>query len=63
MKTQKEHGDARCSVVGSASDLYLLMWNRRSADGLDVRGDDQVLRDWRNNAKISWGRPRKPPSG
>jgi uncharacterized protein (TIGR03083 family) len=63
VKTQKEHGDARCSVVGSTSDLYLLMWNRRSADGLDLRGDDQALREWRNNAKISWGRPRKPPSG
>jgi uncharacterized protein (TIGR03083 family) len=47
--------DTDCSVQGSASDLYLLMWNRRSEDGLAVSGDTTVLVDWHANARITWG--------
>jgi uncharacterized protein (TIGR03083 family) len=57
-RTLHERGDADCSVTASTSDLYLLMWNRRSADGLDVAGDDSVLQGWRDNARITWGSPR-----
>ncbi len=48
-------GDPDCSVRGTASDLYLLLWNRRTVDGLDVLGDPTVLREWRENAVITWG--------
>ena len=36
-------GPADCTVTGSARDLYLLLWNRRTADGLRVTGDPGVL--------------------
>ena len=36
--TTREDGDAECAVAASASDLYLLLWNRREADGLRGRG-------------------------
>jgi uncharacterized protein (TIGR03083 family) len=58
VRTERMEGDADCSVAGTASDLHLLLWNRRSPEGLDLRGDDQVLRSWREHAQIHWGRPR-----
>jgi uncharacterized protein (TIGR03083 family) len=42
--TTRKHARADCAVRGTASDLYHLLWNRRSADGLEVFGDRSVLR-------------------
>jgi len=58
VEVRREHASADCTVRGPASDLHLLMWNRRSPEGLDVEGDASVLDFWRQNAKIQWGRPR-----
>lgn len=49
-----EAGPADCTVRASACDLHLLLWNRRSADGLDVDGDRSVLAHWRAKAKVRW---------
>lgn len=43
-----------CFVEAPASDLYLLLWNRRTADGLKVAGDAKVLELWRSKATVSW---------
>jgi uncharacterized protein (TIGR03083 family) len=48
-------GSADCSVRGSASDLYLLLWNRRDRDGLQVAGDPAVLDLWRKTVRVRWG--------
>jgi uncharacterized protein (TIGR03083 family) len=48
-------GDADCSVRGSASDLYTLLWNRRTAEGLDVTGDPSVLDVWHASVRVVWG--------
>lgn len=45
---------ADCSVRGDASDLYLLMWNRRGVDGLGVRGDSTVLQLWGETVRVRW---------
>lgn len=37
---------AACTVRARAIDLYLLLWNRRSAQGLEVEGDARVLEGW-----------------
>lgn len=37
---------ATCTVRARALDLYLLLWNRRSAQGLQVEGDATVLERW-----------------
>ena len=47
-------GAADCAVSGPASELYLLLWNRRGAEGLDVRGDRSLLEGWRRMARIRW---------
>jgi len=45
--------DADCRVSGPASDLYLLLWNRRAVEGaLEVQGDPGVLDLWRTRAII-----------
>jgi uncharacterized protein (TIGR03083 family) len=50
-----DHADkADCSVSGPAADLYLLLWNRRSADGLQVDGDRRLLDLWRASVQIRW---------
>jgi uncharacterized protein (TIGR03083 family) len=43
-----------CFVEATASDLYLLLWNRRVADGLKVAGDPKVLDLWRSKATVNW---------
>jgi uncharacterized protein (TIGR03083 family) len=57
-ETTREAAPADCSVTGPASDLYLLLWNRRTVDGLAMSGDRAVLEDWRTHATITWGGSR-----
>jgi uncharacterized protein (TIGR03083 family) len=47
-----EGGTAGCTVTGPASDLFLLLWNRKPADGLAVGGDPSLLDIWRASARI-----------
>ncbi|MGC9668083.1 maleylpyruvate isomerase family mycothiol-dependent enzyme [Planosporangium sp. 12N6] len=39
-------------VVGPATDLYLLLWNRPTSDRLDLRGDRAVLALWQDQVRI-----------
>jgi uncharacterized protein (TIGR03083 family) len=50
----REDGPADCDVTGPAADLYLLLWNRRGADGLGIRGDGSLLADFRRHAAVTW---------
>ena len=46
-------GDADCTVSGTAADLYLLLWNRRTPDRrFSVQGNHRVLDLWRTRAII-----------
>lgn len=47
-----ECAHADCTVRGSASDLYLFVWNRIGPDTLEVTGDDAVLDLWRTRARV-----------
>lgn len=46
--------EADCTLRGSASDLYLALWNRRATGDLRVDGDPAVLDQWRQRATIRW---------
>jgi uncharacterized protein (TIGR03083 family) len=46
---------AECVLRGSASDLYLRLWNR-PAD-VDVSGDPAVLAAWGRRVRVRWGGP------
>jgi uncharacterized protein (TIGR03083 family) len=45
---------AGLTIVGPASELYLLLWNRNGTERLELRGDGAVLDLWRTRATITW---------
>ena len=48
-------GPGDCTVTGPAPELYLLLWNRRDAAGLDVTGDPGALAQFRRDVRVTWG--------
>jgi uncharacterized protein (TIGR03083 family) len=48
----RSHAKGDAAVRGSASDLLLLLWGRRRVDGLEVFGDQAVVRLWTDVVKI-----------
>ncbi len=50
----REAGEADCTLRGAASDLHLLLWNRRDAGGVEVLGDAGLLESWRSSVQIRW---------
>jgi uncharacterized protein (TIGR03083 family) len=55
LAVSREQGPADCDVIGPASDLYLMLWNRRDASGLDVRGEPGRLAEFRGHFRVTWG--------
>ncbi len=45
---------ADCTVRAPASDLYLLLWNRRTAATGELLGDRSVLDVWRGAVRVRW---------
>ncbi|MEU6232805.1 maleylpyruvate isomerase family mycothiol-dependent enzyme [Kitasatospora sp. NPDC047058] len=45
---------ADLTVAGPARDLYLLLWNRRPAERVDLSGDRSLLELWRETAAVRW---------
>ena len=54
-ETVRRATDADCIVSGSASDIYLALWNRGSVDKLDIEGDRTAIDLLRDNVQIRWG--------
>jgi uncharacterized protein (TIGR03083 family) len=47
-------GDAGCDVTGPARDLYLMLWNRRPPDGMQITGDPAILAAFTRELQITW---------
>jgi uncharacterized protein (TIGR03083 family) len=45
---------ADCTVRAPASDLYLLLWNRRTPGADELAGDPSVLEVWRGAVRVRW---------
>jgi hypothetical protein len=43
-----------CRVLDTASNLFLLLWNRRPGDGPEVSGDREVIELWRQSIRVRW---------
>ena len=52
LEVRREHAKAPVAVRGSASDLELFLYNRRSTEGLEVFGDGALLDGWREAVRI-----------
>jgi uncharacterized protein (TIGR03083 family) len=50
----RDDGGGDCVVTATATELYLLLWNRGDAGRCRVDGDPSVLDLWRENARIGW---------
>ena len=50
----REDGVGDWDITGPAVGLYLLLWNRRDASGLDVRGDPVTLASFREQFRVTW---------
>ena len=46
--------DAELLVTGDASELYVLLWNRRDAAGSEMDGEPDLLDLWRETVQIRW---------
>ena len=47
-------GEGGTRVYGTAFDLYLLLWNRRPLEGLEVQGPTDGLAHYRAHAHVRW---------
>jgi uncharacterized protein (TIGR03083 family) len=59
IKTQRGRSDSDLSVRGTASDLYLLLWNRLlwyagPPGGVDLEGDTGLLASWKDHFRVTW---------
>jgi uncharacterized protein (TIGR03083 family) len=59
IQTTTGAGESDLSVRGSASDVYLLLWNRLGPDGdapqrLDLVGRRDLLASWRAHYHVTW---------
>lgn len=55
-RVESDPGDTVADVVvtATASDLYVLLWNRREPTGPELAGEADVLRLWQNSVQIRW---------
>lgn len=45
---------ATLTLTGTATDLYLLLWNRIDLDRFAVEGDPEALATWRDKSAVTW---------
>lgn len=45
---------ADLTLTGSASDLYLLLWNRTSDSTVSMSGETDLMDLWRSNFRVRW---------
>lgn len=52
--TSTEGDGADLAVAGTASELYLLMWNRTDASKVALTGEHDLMELWRQTCRIRW---------
>lgn len=52
--TSRVAGPADVVLTGTASDLYLAVWNRADDSAITIEGDKDVLQTWHENYRIRW---------
>jgi len=45
---------ATLTLSGTATDAYLLLWNRTGLERFTVEGDPGALDTWRSKAAVTW---------
>jgi uncharacterized protein (TIGR03083 family) len=53
-EVERDGNDGDCIVSGQAVALYLLLWNRGDATGVEVTGDRSLLEGWPAVMHVTW---------
>lgn len=61
--TIRGEGPNDVTVTGSASDLYLTVWNRGDDSTVEVAGDRDLLDTWHQGHRIRWSNGATPEEG
>jgi uncharacterized protein (TIGR03083 family) len=51
--TTRQDGPADATLSGTATELYLALWNR-GRGGITITGDEDVLTTWSSNHRVRW---------
>jgi uncharacterized protein (TIGR03083 family) len=54
LETKRGVNSGDLLVRAPAEDLYLLLWARRSPEGLELSGQAELLEDWRRLFRVTW---------
>jgi uncharacterized protein (TIGR03083 family) len=54
IQTDPVDAEAELVVTASASDLYVLLWNRRAPAATELVGEEDMLALWRESVRIRW---------
>ncbi len=52
--TTREERPSDVTLIGSASDLYLALWNRGDDSTIEVVGNQDLLDTWHNGHRVRW---------
>ncbi len=52
--TSRQIGNADLTVTGTASELYLSMWNRTPDSSVELAGDTEVMNLWHTTCRVRW---------
>ena len=55
IRAERGPADADCQVRGTASDLFLWLWNRLPKSALSVEGNQEVVKQWSQTMRVRWG--------
>lgn len=56
ISTSRQGGPADLTLTGTASNLYLALWNRGDDSNITVTGDADLLKAWHGNHRVRWKR-------
>jgi predicted lipid carrier protein YhbT len=54
IESSREGDDADLTVTASAAQLYLLMWNRTDDSTVELVGDTELMKVWRESCRVRW---------
>ncbi|BAN00968.1 maleylpyruvate isomerase family mycothiol-dependent enzyme [Ilumatobacter coccineus] len=52
--TSRDGDSADLTLSGTASDLYVRLWNRTPGSSIDMRGDTDIMNFWNQNFRVRW---------
>ena len=52
--TARQGSEADLTLIGTAAELYLLLWNRTPDSSVTMTGDSELMNLWQGNVRVRW---------